>query len=512
MMHRLMILVLVLVASMAPAAALAQPAPSPRENGDLLFAADFNGGPGGLQAIFGTEYMVFEVGNGLATLKSDSEDIIAGAAIINQSFADFIAEVDLTVPTVVEGSCVGLYFRSTGSLTLVDAVYVAEICPDSTETRLAAFRAAEREPFFQMDEPLPDSYRVGGTNRLRVEAVGDQLTLFVNGVHALSATEGSVLSGGMGLALGVPEGLPDGVTVSGLYDNLRIYAPGAATAPASPAGAATAAKPGAMGGETTAKTLNVRSGPGTSNPVVGKLSQGAQVTIVGRNAACSWVQVAGSVSGWVSSQYVVMDGACSSLPDTTGSAAPAAAPSASAPSASAPAASAPASSAPKEPELLHNFEVLGTWPRGDEAWGTLEPSTARSMSGKGSGLLEYAFPANAANNYVVFHHNIPMDGRPNRLWIEVYGDGSGNLLNAWVTDATGQVWQFHFGPVNHVGWKRMVATMDPALPWPTSLISGTASEKRLDYPVSFNALVLDNPGNNASSGVLYVDDLRAQTR
>ncbi len=48
-------------------------------------------------------------------------------------------------------------------------------------------------------------------------------------------------------------------------------------------------------------TLNLRQGPGTNYPVVGKLTQGAQAAIIGRNAAGDWYQVrpAGGSTGWV---------------------------------------------------------------------------------------------------------------------------------------------------------------------------------------------------------------------
>ena len=48
-------------------------------------------------------------------------------------------------------------------------------------------------------------------------------------------------------------------------------------------------------------TLNLRQGPGTNYPVVGKLTQGAQAAIIGRNAAGSWYQVrpTGGSTGWV---------------------------------------------------------------------------------------------------------------------------------------------------------------------------------------------------------------------
>ena len=56
-----------------------------------------------------------------------------------------------------------------------------------------------------------------------------------------------------------------------------------------------------------AVTLNVRQGPGTTFPVVGKLTQGGVVTVIGRNQAGDWWNVCcvpgSETPGWVSAQF-----------------------------------------------------------------------------------------------------------------------------------------------------------------------------------------------------------------
>ena len=73
--------------------------------------------------------------------------------------------------------------------------------------------------------------------------------------------------------------------------------------PVSAAPAAAAPALAADGPQLTVKvaTLNLRQGPGTTYPVVGKLTQGAQAAIIGRNAAGDWYQVrpTGGSTGWV---------------------------------------------------------------------------------------------------------------------------------------------------------------------------------------------------------------------
>ncbi|MCE7988233.1 MAG: hypothetical protein DYG89_44305 [Caldilinea sp. CFX5] len=60
----------------------------------------------------------------------------------------------------------------------------------------------------------------------------------------------------------------------------------------------------------TAERLNVRSGPGTQNAVVAKLTRGAQVTVTGQNSAGDWLRITlddGS-EGWVAATFVARPG------------------------------------------------------------------------------------------------------------------------------------------------------------------------------------------------------------
>ena len=52
----------------------------------------------------------------------------------------------------------------------------------------------------------------------------------------------------------------------------------------------------------TADSLNVRSGPGTSNPAVGTLSKGTVVTAVAEQGG--WKQLTAPVAGWASAQFL----------------------------------------------------------------------------------------------------------------------------------------------------------------------------------------------------------------
>lgn len=72
----------------------------------------------------------------------------------------------------------------------------------------------------------------------------------------------------------------------------------------------------------TASRLNVRLGPSVATRVIGQVKAGDVVTLVGRNADGSWVQIQAPLRGWVSSRYLKPLGPGSALPETAGTSTP----------------------------------------------------------------------------------------------------------------------------------------------------------------------------------------------
>jgi uncharacterized protein YraI len=71
------------------------------------------------------------------------------------------------------------------------------------------------------------------------------------------------------------------------------------------------------GGVVTANILNLRSGPGTAHPVIGKLQQGAILNVIARTSDGEWLQVTasgGGTSGWVAGAFVALDTDLQSIP------------------------------------------------------------------------------------------------------------------------------------------------------------------------------------------------------
>jgi hypothetical protein len=72
-------------------------------------------------------------------------------------------------------------------------------------------------------------------------------------------------------------------------------------------------------GKVTAYGLNVRTGPGVAYPIIGALSQGDVVEVVGKNAAGNWLQILYPTGtegqGWVAAAYVDLSGSLVEVPE-----------------------------------------------------------------------------------------------------------------------------------------------------------------------------------------------------
>jgi hypothetical protein len=159
--------------------------------------------------------------------------------------------------------------------------------------------------------------------------------------------------------------------------------------------------------------------------------------------------------------------------------------------------------------VFQGFENESAWKRGDQPYGEFNRSTAQVYSGSYAGQLTYDFPT-MENEFVVFLQTRRLTGQPNAISAWVYGDNSGHYLDVWIKDTAGEVWQAPFGRIEHIGWQRMTAWLDPDREWPHSHISGP-SNKNIDYPISFYALVLAAiPDTLSGRGTIYVDDLASE--
>lgn len=72
---------------------------------------------------------------------------------------------------------------------------------------------------------------------------------------------------------------------------------------------------------TSTDVLNIRQGPARTTASLGKLQKGQEVTVVGRNGDSTWLQIQipnKTDLGWVSAEFVTVNGDVNSLPVTSG--------------------------------------------------------------------------------------------------------------------------------------------------------------------------------------------------
>jgi hypothetical protein len=258
----------------------------------------------------------------------------------------------------------------------------------------------------------------------------------------------------------------------------------------------------------TAATLNVREGAGADFPIIAKVYAGEVYYVAARDATGAWLQLAipgaPNNTGWIATRFATVSTPVANLP-VYGASTATTSNKATGGQVAAPV--QPSANSATVGPLITDFERWGAWRRGDERWGDFTQSGEEVHGGKFAGRLDYDFPANVPNNYVVFRQVLPMPGTPTALSLWVYGDGSEHFLNLWVQDAQNQLWQFGFGQIKHSGWRQMVAPLDLNLGWPNQPV-GTASTAQPVYPLKFYAFVLDSQRDDvASQGVIYVDDL-----
>ena len=92
-------------------------------------------------------------------------------------------------------------------------------------------------------------------------------------------------------------------------------------APSGPTALALSPEPGRrVEGRVTAYRLNVRTGPGTLYPIVGGLSLGDVVEVVGKNAAGDWLQIAyNGREGWIAAAYAELTDSLAAVPEVAAS-------------------------------------------------------------------------------------------------------------------------------------------------------------------------------------------------
>jgi hypothetical protein len=317
--------------------------------GDPAISETFGRSPGQWKVDAGDAGARFITEGVLAISVEDPQQII-WSAYNNGTYGDFYLEVVTGHAAGPIDNLLGVVFRMQDA----DNFYFYVFSSDGYYA-LGRFLDDESEmliPWTRVDEIEAGEQSV---NLMGLLAEGNEFVLLANG-EELARVEDDAIPGAGQLALVGGTNGEGGTIVA--FDNLLVWTGGGSAAgqdtprgaftrrgtqpsqPAQPAQPAQPSTPSETGGNAVVATdtLNVRGGPGTNYPVIGRLQQGDIVLITGRSSDSQWVKIAAQDidQAWISAQYLVL---FVDLPDIPVAQAPAA-PAAQAPAARPPAASA----------------------------------------------------------------------------------------------------------------------------------------------------------------------------
>jgi hypothetical protein len=171
------------------------------------------------RALFGQEHMTFDEQSGEGILTSLSAGGVVPIVYDQPLLSDFALEVDVRFAQAQPGSAAGVIFRSDAAAGGLDFYYHFSFQPAAGQVKLEVWKDGHWSTL--TSSPIPVGVVVAGAiDRLRVEADGDDLRLFVNGTRLLDASDTSLTAPGIiGLSL-----IADATPATVYFDNLRIEA------------------------------------------------------------------------------------------------------------------------------------------------------------------------------------------------------------------------------------------------------------------------------------------------
>ncbi len=153
---------------------------------------------------------------------------------------------------------------------------------------------------------------------------------------------------------------------------------------------------------------------------------------------------------------------------------------------------------------LSEFDNSADWHVGD---GVVALSTVSSPRTSGTGALKIDYNMTSAGDATILPAGTPAElpGMPRRISMDIYGDGSWNVIYYELHDSTGEILRYWLGNLDFTGWKTI--TLDLSTAVPIGAVYGNLDAK-LDLPASFSQFLLwRNGGATKLIGTVYLDHL-----
>jgi len=191
------------------------PAPGP----PAILLTDTFEGSSPAQPLFGPQFMTFAEQSGEGVLTALSAGGVLPILYNDAVLSDFALEVDVRLALAQAASTAGVILRSQKTADGLTSYYHFTIQPVAREVRLDLWQGGRWTTL--ASSAIPDGVVVSGAiDRLRVEADGAELRMFVNQALLLDVDDGSLAAPGIvGLSL-IASTNPESV----YFDNLRIEA------------------------------------------------------------------------------------------------------------------------------------------------------------------------------------------------------------------------------------------------------------------------------------------------
>ena len=191
------------------------PAPGP----PAILLTDTFEGSSPAQPLFGPQFMTFAEQSGEGVLTALSAGGVLPILYSDAVLSDFALEVDVRLAQAQAASTAGVILRSQKTADGLTSYYHFTIQPVAREVRLDLWQGGRWTTL--ASSAIPDGVVVSGAiDRLRVEADGAELRMFVNQALLLDVDDGSLTAPGIvGLSL-IASTNPESV----YFDNLRIEA------------------------------------------------------------------------------------------------------------------------------------------------------------------------------------------------------------------------------------------------------------------------------------------------
>ena len=161
--------------------------------------------------------------------------------------------------------------------------------------------------------------------------------------------------------------------------------------------------------------------------------------------------------------------------------------------------------------VLDRFDEKNEWQvSGTESTRlTVAPAPEQERDGRASTHLVYKLRQDDVKSYVSMSRPIPLPGRPVRLGLWAYLDGSPNSLRVELVDATGQIHAYQLGYMTSIGWRWMEHDIGTGM-----YHHSGANDGRLHLPLRFHRLILRRYYGHKprkSGGEIYLQDLTVVT-